>query len=201
MSQKKPLLIDLPYLPCISWIKLAEQYDEIYIDAFEYYVKGTYRNRCHILGPNGLQRLSIPLVKGKHQHTPIKDVCIDHNSNWQKIHWQSLCSAYRRSVYFEYFEDVLYPFYHKRIDGLMAFNHALLQVIFKILKMPQLIIFTEHYISKDDSIFDDYRSVISPKKKNMLNHVLPAYTQVFSDRFTFFNDLSIVDYIFNTGNK
>lgn len=201
MSQKKPLLIDLPYLPCISWISLAKQYDEIYIDAFEHYVKGSYRNRCHILGPNGMQRLSIPLVKGKHQHTPMKDVRIDHGSNWQKIHWQSLCSAYRRSVYFEYFEDVLYPFYHSRIDGLMASNHALLQLIFKILKMPQQVVFTERYISKGDNTFDDYRSVISPKKKNMLNPDLPVYTQVFSDRFTFFNDLSIVDYIFNTGNK
>ena len=35
------------------------------IDTYENYVKQTYRNRCCILSPNGIQNLTIPLVKAK----------------------------------------------------------------------------------------------------------------------------------------
>ncbi|MBC8045560.1 MAG: WbqC family protein, partial [Fimbriimonadaceae bacterium] len=135
LSKKNALLIEMQYLPAIASIMLIKQYDRIYIDVKEHYVKGTYRNRCHILGPNGLQRLSIPLLKGKHQHSSMDKVIISYAYNWQKDHWQSLCSAYRRSPYFEYYEDLFYPFYHQQFEKLIDFNYGLLKCIFKIFKI------------------------------------------------------------------
>ncbi|MBC8173046.1 MAG: WbqC family protein [Chitinophagales bacterium] len=197
MSKKNALLIELQYLPAIAWIHLLQQYDIIYLDNKEHYQKGSYRNRCHILGPNGTQRLSIPLVKGKHQHSHMNAVRISYDHTWQKDHWQSICSAYRRSAYFEFYEDVLYPFYHTTYEKLFDFNFALLQLIFKLLKMEKEIRFTETYISPGAEGFDDYRGRISPKTINGLHLDLPVYIQVFSDRFDFHPDLSILDLICN----
>ncbi|MFN0276569.1 MAG: WbqC family protein [Chitinophagales bacterium] len=201
MSKKNALLIELQYLPAIPWIQLIQQYEKIYLDVKEHYVKGSYRNRCHILGPNGLQRLSIPLLKGKHQHSAMEDVSISYETHWQKDHWLSLCSAYRRSPYFEYYEDIFYPFYHTKHEKLFYFNYELLKCIFKILGIQKEITFTEDYIKPGAAGFDDYRTMISPKKENSALPSTSAYSQVFSDRFPFHANLSIFDLICNTGNK
>lgn len=201
MSNKKPLLIEPQYLPSIPWVLTVMHSENIYIDVKEHYVKGTYRNRCHILGPNGLQRLSIPLEKGKHQHSSLENVRISYENHWQKDHWLSLCSAYRSSAYFEYFEDVFYPFYHKKTELLLEFNLALISCIFKLLDISKTFQFTETYISKGTTEYEDMRSVISPKKEFLSAFKIADYHQVFSDRFTFEKDLSIFDFICNQGKN
>ncbi len=198
---KEPLIIEVQYLPSILWFEQIMSYEIIYLDKAEHYQKGSYRNRCHILGPNGLLRLSIPLLHGKHQHKAMGEVLISNEMDWQKIHWMTICSCYRRSAFFEYFEDTFYPFYHTRFERLFDFNFALLECIFKILKIDKEIKFTDTYIAPGTSGFIDLRDAIRPKESETEFTSSKKYTQVFSDRFEFMPNLSIIDYIFNNGNK
>ena len=56
------ILIESQYIGSCSYWNLLLKAETIVIDQHEHFVKRSYRNRAHILGANGLLRLSIPLV-------------------------------------------------------------------------------------------------------------------------------------------
>ncbi|MBK8352887.1 MAG: WbqC family protein [Saprospirales bacterium] len=193
----QPILIESQYAGNCSYWNLLLKSKEIYIDSHEHYVRRSYRNRTHILGANGLLRLSIPLESGKSQHAAMKDVRISYNERWQELHWHSMVSAYSRSPYFDYYEDHLKKFYEQKFELLIDFNFQFMQTIASILKVDLSVKFTEKYFSKDEFFGTDYRSFILPNKKSEIN--FSSYPQVFSDRFPFEADLSILDVLFNKG--
>ena len=193
----QPILIESHYAGNCSYWNLLLKSKEIYIDSHEHYVRRSYRNRTHILGANGLLRLSIPLESGKSQHAAMKDVRISYNERWQELHWHSMVSAYSRSPYFDYYEDHLKKFYEQKFELLIDFNFQFMQTIASILKVDLSVKFTEKYFSKDEFFGTDYRSFILPNKKSEIN--FSSYPQVFNDRFPFEADLSILDVLFNKG--
>ena len=83
------------------------------IDIHSNYIKQTYTNRCSIISANGIQDLTIPIIKPK-EKTPIKDIRISSHDNWQQLHWRTIQSAYNSSPFFEYFCDDYAPFYAKK---------------------------------------------------------------------------------------
>ena len=184
------------YLAPIAYYAELINSKEAIIDTNENYVKQTYRNRCQILSPNGIQNLTIPLVKAR-QKKPTNKVKIAYDDNWRKIHWKSLESAYRSSPYFEYYEDDFYPFYHeKEYEYLVDFNEALQNKIIELLSLEVEITQSDKYIENVDSD-NDFRASISPKITSTLN--FKHYIQVFGDRNGFQPNLSILDLLFNEG--
>jgi hypothetical protein len=194
----KQILVESQYTgSCAYWSALLKA-DTIVLDKHEHFVKRSYRNRAHILGANGLLRLSIPLEHGKHQYAAMKDVRISYNENWQKLHWQSFTSAYRRSPFFEYYEDQLKPFYEVKEEFLFDFNYKLIQAIASILKLDLTIQISESYL-KETGEMPDLRTSFSPSDKT--ESIFPSYPQVFSDRFPFLENLSVLDLMFNLGSR
>ncbi|NJN78366.1 MAG: WbqC family protein [Saprospiraceae bacterium] len=106
-------LIESQYFPPLAYFSVLLKHEKVWIEQFENYQKGSYRNRCHIATANGLLRLSIPLEKGKNNQTCIKEVKIHNDTNWQIQHWRAIKSAYGNAPYFEYYADELLPFLKK----------------------------------------------------------------------------------------
>jgi len=189
MESEKHIL-SLNYLPCISWFHELLK-NETIIDIHEYYIKQSYRNRTHILTANGVYSLTIP-VKNKN-HTPINNLAIENDFNWQKNHWDTITSAYRSAPYFSHYEPYFEQHYLSQYNFLVDFNKALIKLCLRLLKVEVELKFSETYLSGKN----DLREKIHPKKSP--HYISKKYMQVFSDRFEFKADLSILDLIFNCG--
>ena len=184
------------YLAPIEYYFQLIQHNDVIIDVYENFVKQTYRNRCCILSPNGVQNLTVPLVKAR-QRKLTKNMKISYDDNWRKMHWKSLEAAYRSSPYFEFYEDDFYPFYHeKQYDYLVDFNTDLEQKIVELLSINVNVTKSAKYIDEDD-LKNDFRNSFSPKVEPQLNFT--PYIQVFGDRNGFAPNMSIVDLLFNEG--
>jgi len=129
-------------------------------------------------------------------HTKAKDVKICYDFNWQRMHWMGLQNCYRRSAYFEFYEDSFAPFYHMRYDNLFDYNLEQLKLVIKLLKIKAEFKFTEDYeVSYSERI--DLRLSLNPKKNTQIDQ--KPYFQLFEERHGFLNNLSIVDLLFNQG--
>jgi WbqC-like protein family len=194
------ILTSIAYLPPISWCSLVFKAEKVTIEACEHYQKGTYRNRCHLIGPNGLQKLSIPLLQGKHQQTPIREVKIAYAEAWQKNHWRSICAAYGRAPYFEHYAPFLMPFYQKKYEFLFDFNYELLLLIGKKMGYNGVFEFSETWQEKSVLTPIDYRNTVSFEAAKLGNWFEPKqYSQVFEEKHGFIADLSILDLLFCSG--
>ncbi len=184
------------YLPPISYmmeVLRSDESDEILWEAYETFTKQTYRNHCSILGPNGRQTLTVPVVKVNGNHTLVRDIRISDQQPWQKIHWRSIEAAYNKSPFFIYYRDSFNPFYLKPFRFLLDLNQGLMEVILTSLRSNRPVRCTNFFIGYQNS--PDIVKIIS-KKSQFLN---PEYHQVFQERSGFFPDLSIIDCLFNLG--
>jgi hypothetical protein len=196
---EKIALLSSAYLPPAIYFQKIISFDKIFFEDSEHFVKQTYRNRCTIYGANGKLDLIIPLVHSA-ERTPINQKKISYSSEWQKLHWRSLQSAYRSSPYFEFFESDFEKFYIEKYEFLFEFNIGLTELICKLLKIPFKYEKTGEWKKIHNNV-NDFRSEISPKAESFKSAEFPSvsYYQVFADKYGFIPNLSIVDLIFNEG--
>lgn len=195
---EKGALLPMFYLPPVEYFTQLNKFKpDVWIEKHEHFPKQTYRNRAHIYSPDGLLSLVVPVVKGSKVHTSVKDVKISYDFNWQRLHWMSLQSCYRRSAYFEFYEDDFAPFYEQQTTYLFDYNQQLLQLLLKLLKIKGELNYTEAFEARYPETVADFRHVIHPKKDTAFEQ--KPYFQVFEERKGFLNNLSIVDLLFNQG--
>jgi hypothetical protein len=194
------LLIEPHYWGNIAYYQTILKAGDVVFDLHGHYRKGSFRNRTQIMGPNGLLNLSVPLQKGKFQHTPMGKVRVSYAENWRKDHWMSLVSSYRRSAYFEYYEDDIRPFYEEEFEFLFQMNVAALEIVRRLLKLELKVGFSEKYFPESSWAGTDFRDHILPNSEKCLwKDNLDRYPQVFMDRMNFLPNLSILDLLFNLG--
>ncbi len=201
-NRKSIAILSTAYLAPIQYYSKLINYPICIIDNYEHFTKQTYRSRCDIYSPNGLKTLSVPLVKRNHRQA-MKDLKISYDFDWQKLHWRTLESSYRRSPFFEYFEDDFRPFYHdKKFDFLIDLNESLQQEILQLLKHKANYSFSADYI-KTYTDADDYRTLITPKATTDEDKLFEPkiYAQVFETKYGFIPNLSILDLLFNQGSR
>lgn len=195
---EKGALLPMFYMPPVEYFtQLNSHKPDVWIERHEHFPKQTYRNRANIYSPDGLLTLVIPVVKGSKVHTPVKDVKISYDFRWQRLHWMSLQACYRRSAYFEYYEDDFAPFYQQQTKYLFEYNQKLLELILKLLKLKVDVKYTGEYEAKYFESIADLRYIMNGKKEPASEQ--KQYFQVFEERSGFLKNLSIVDLLFNQG--
>ena len=184
-------------LPC-AYLGSIEYFAYLYsnnhtIEVNDNFVKQSLRTRCYIYGANGILTLTVPRVRKNSSRTIFKDIKINYDHPWQKEHWQSFVSAYRSSPFFEYYEDEFYQVFHKKYNYLLDLNMELMHFIFNKIQVSIQFKLSKSYI-EDDTI-NDLRLYNFNQKK------FPRYMQVFENKHGFISNLSILDLLFNEGNK
>ncbi len=195
------ILLSTAYFAPIQYYSKFVKFESVYIEQFENFNKQTYRNRCKIMGGNGPIMLIVPVVKGRGPKILIKNMKISSDTDWKRNHWRTIFSAYNSSPYFEYYADEIRPFFEKNWKFLFDFNLAIHKTMTNLLELDEKTILTEDFEkAKQDTV--NFREFITPKVHRAAydEHFHQAdYTQVFSERFGFVPNLSILDLLFNEG--
>lgn len=193
------LLLSALYLAPIEYYSHLFHARKVVVELHENYQKQSYRNRCNIVGANGLMPLSIPVEKPSAAECRMKDIRIADHGNWRHLHWNAIVSAYNSTPFFEYYADELHPFYEKRIEFLADFNLQLHQLICKWLRIDTPFELSSEYVAEVTADVNDYREAIHPKRPSRFT-ILPYY-QVFGRKLGFIQNASIIDLLFNMGNE
>lgn len=182
------------YLPSIEYVSLFLKTEDASIELFETYQKQSCRTRTNVMTANGIQTLTIPVIKINGNHTLTKDIEISYKESWQQVHLRCLESAYRKSAYFDYYFPYFEKIYKQKFNTLVELNDFCLKTILKIMKVKKDYSFTTDFERITDE--NDYRISLS-KGTNKIE--MKPYYQVFADRHGFIPNLSIVDLLFNEG--
>lgn len=173
----------------------------VYIEACENFQKQSYRNRCRFYAADGVQTLSFPIVHEDGTHKiPITEIKIDYKKPWVLQHERAIISAYGMSAYFDYYKDELFAILEAGYEKLFDLNMALLRFFIEKTGIKVDLRLTEDY--HKESRYEDLREVIHPKRPNTILKDLSLekpYFQVFSGKYGFQSDLSIMDLLFNEG--
>lgn len=160
-------------------------------------------HHCRIVGANGEQTLTLPLVKPlDNALTALNEIIISEHGDWRRTHWGALFSAYGRSPFFEYIADDLLAIYEDHsLNNLWDFNMAIHRLVVDFMDLP---IDTEsvNEIRADSSDIKDFRGRIGrniPDSLSFIKNV--SYWQVWQERHGFKQDLSIFDLLMTHGRE
>ena len=183
------------FSPIVQYVAIAKA-DKVVFEVADNFQKQTFRNRCYIYGANGKQLLNIPVVKANSKQAT-KDVQIDYTENWQQQHLKSIASAYNSSPFYEFFDLELEALYTNKEKYLLDFNFKCHEFIVEHAQLKISDYQKTTDFEKDCKDGKDYRFLVDAKSKH--NFDFNRYIQVFSDKYGFLGNLSILDLLFMEG--
>lgn len=141
-------------------------------------------HRYSVCGPNGVQRLTIPLTApSRTMDTPLSHVRISEHAHWRRVHWGALYSAYGRTPYFDHVAPELEPVVMGSQELLLDFIRQMQAVITAFMQLP---------------VVFDYRPQPQAEPLQLGVRDVPYY-QVWASRHCFVPRMSILDLMMNEG--
>lgn len=192
------IILSTAYLPSVMYMATLAQHNEALIELHETFPKQTFRNRAVIATGNGLQTLTVPIIRTQGNHTLTAEIGISYQEPWNIRHWRAIVSAYNAAPYFLYYRDQLEHLLMQQYDRLVDLNDAVLALLLKKLKIGCHTDHTADYTPSAAINGTDLRLTLTAKH-SQAEAVLPPYCQVFDTRYGFQSNLSVLDLLFNLG--
>jgi hypothetical protein len=187
-----------PDIEYFVWLLFSER---VSIESQETFPKQTCRNRYRISTANGILTLTVPVIKPAGNHTPTYAIQVDLKENWNRIHWRAIESAYNKSPFFLYYRDDFEKILMNPPVKLIELNLEILRLCCKFAGISPVYDLSETFVKEPQHMID-MRQLIMPKqpvRHEYTIHNFEPYIQVFSDRYAFIPNLSILDLLFNLG--
>jgi hypothetical protein len=187
----------------------------------------SFANRNKILGPNGPFYLTVPLNKKKFNNGIFTYLEAEFSDQtWREKHLKSIEISYKKSPYFNLFFPVLQNLYEKNSLSFCEHNIRFIEEVCTFFNIKTPIIRLSKILDKfgqKNQLIIDIAGAINANvylcgsgggleytdpefllqqaniKTIFTSFVHPSYPQFNSKEF--FSHLSIIDYIFNCGNK
>jgi hypothetical protein len=189
---------DLHYFGALSYYKALTQKELLVLDNVVAFSKLSFKNRMVIATAQGPLHLSIPIVGGRDQKTPMNEIQIAYDSPWKSQHFKAIYISYKRAPYFEYYVDSLEQLYSNEYIYLNDFLLATQNWTKQQLKAKWLI----ETADKHPTINIENKW-IDPMKPNNFQSASNTfqYQQVFDSTTGFIPNVCIVDALFAMGGK
>jgi hypothetical protein len=193
-----PLRIESQYFGSIHYIQQITTASSVVIDVHEPFKKMSFRNRTVIVSAHGPLLLTVPLRAGRDQKTPMNEVKICYQQNWPSKHIKAFASCYKRSPFYEYYEEALSELLITEYIYLVDLNMRIISWLSKVIKTDFNVLQTNTKLNYLDPLYLDVRDT-----SNALNSIQNAanqdYPQVFMDKQPFIPNASILDLLFCMG--
>jgi len=128
-------LLQPVFIPDLHDVAMIAASDIVVLQDMEIWSRKGRVHRAKIRTPDGTQYINIPVVT-EDRDKPIKQVRIDHSSNWIEQMLRSLEFNYRNSIYYDFYEpEITADFLSaKEYEYLMPFNLFLRKRLFRFLE-------------------------------------------------------------------
>ena len=207
------------YIPWKGYFELIEKSDIFVFHDDLQYTKRDWRNRNRILTPSGPVWLSIPV--GSSEKRTIDQVLLPSDSSWRNEHVSKIRQYYSRTEFFQVLETLLFPIItDSQITNLSSLNRKIIMKICEYLEIGADFVDVRDLGVSGDRVekliqictklgSDKYLS--GPAAKSYINDEFdsteitiewmeygpyPEYNQFTAE---FYNEVSIIDLIANTG--
>jgi hypothetical protein len=217
---KKVAIIQSNYIPWKGYFDIINYVDVfVFLDNVQYTTRD-WRNRNKIKTVNGTKWLTVP--NNGTQNMLIKDVQVDNTQNWQKKHYSTLLTSYKKCPFFQDYAYLIEDIYiEKTWTSLSELNQYFTQQISKCLNIDTILLSSndfsfdggknERLIHIINKVGGDYYVTGSAAKSYIENELFekegirleyfeyptyPTYNQPFGD---FDHYVSILDLLFCTG--
>lgn len=182
----------LPFPPLLWWREVLQSPDST-LDLEEPFRKMGYRNRYRLASSNGPLWLTIPILGGREQRTPVGEIQIDNKLPWQRSHWRSITSIYRRTPFFEHYEPSLQALFITPYAALADFNLASVNWCRDALRLA--VNFKEKTCFPENAALKDRRE----RWLSFTRFPEKSYSQPFLERTGFLRGMSVLDALFCEG--
>ncbi len=191
------VVLPIAPVPPISFFVACLRCQKIWVDPYEHYVKQTIRNRYHVMNANAVLALTIDVKGQGGVKVATSEVKIENSKGWVRNHLRTLEAAYRSAPFFEHYFPLIEAEFRKSYATLGHLFEALFPLWLRLLKI-------EIGWSYSDGFFEraaayDLRQKIKDADSFHPDLTSPSYVQVFSDRFGFKPNLSVIDLLMNVG--
>ncbi len=189
---------DLHYFGALTYYSAFAGTERVVLDIQAAFSKMSFKNRMVIATAQGPLHLTIPVIGGRDQKTPMDQMRISYESKWQSQHFKSIYTNYKRAPFFEYYVDSLKLLYAKEYEFLNDFLLATQNWTKQQLKAKWEI---ETVASNLD--LNNVPKWIDPFKPNNFQSATNRfqYQQVFELATGFIPNLCILDVLFAMGGK
>jgi len=212
------------YLPWLGFFEQIIKSDIFVIYDDVQYDKHSWRNRNRIKIINGIQWLSIPVFFSLKDKTKIKDVKINNEVCWSRKHLHSIKMNYSKAKFFKDYIEIFEKGYLRNWEYLIDCDIYFIEQLLDNLNIKEKSIFfsSELNISSNDRImrlieickhFEANIFYEGAAGKNYIDTEVfekngiqvifqdyhhPIYNQLYGE---FVSHLSVIDLLFNEGNK
>lgn len=214
-------LLSAFYFGSVEHYRMLAQHPKVIVDIGEHYERQSYRTRTRIVGPNGVQDLTVQIARRSGEKMPMRTVGLSYVETWPQQHVHAIRSAYGNTPWFIHYIDAIEEVVLKKYDRLVDLDLATMRLGLKWLGLTTEVVVSEEYVvpsllsnvlsrsmsssgigheTSDTVRTIDLRTTLHPKKPMPTEiSAAPAYPQIFADRHAFQPRMSVIDLVCNCG--